>query len=245
MFEAKLKEAKLMKQSIDAASQLISETSLSIRKDGIEMTAMDPANVSMVSFFIDAKAFEKYNLDKDLSIGVSMEDLTKILKRVKADEALELTLASENRLEIGMGKRKFNIPLLDLGDKQTKKPDLAFPAAAEIKTGAFADAISDAEIVSDAVTFEASKTELKLTAEGDGRKVEILLDGKSDDVIKIVADSEARSIFPLDYLKKMLKGVSIAETVNIQLGKDYPLKLSVRDENFQMSYILAPRIENE
>ena len=209
---------------------------------------MDPANVSLVDFKLNKPAFEKYELDKEQSIGISLEDLTQILKRAKANEAIELTLTEENRLEIVINdKRKFNIPLLDLGSKAAKKPSLSFAATIDFKTSLLEDAIADTEIVSDAIVFETDTDKFNIFAEGDGRKVEINF-GKDEDTILDINSKEAtHSMFPIDYLRKMSKGGKMADSATLSLGKDYPLKLELKDADgsFELSYVLAPRIENE
>jgi len=248
MFKARLGESALLKSGIDAVAQLITETTLNLSNEGIRMTAMDAANVSLIDLSLSKSAFESFELDKEQSIGVSLEDLTRILKRAKADQPIDLTLTDENRLEIVInGKRKFDIPLLDLGSKPPKKPNLSFAATIDFKISLLEDAIADTEIVSDAITFETGKDTLNIFAEGDGRKVEINLNREEEAILDINSKEAVSSMFPIDYLRKISKGAKMADSATLFLGKDYPLKLELRDKDskFELSYILAPRIENE
>ena len=248
MFKARLGEAGLLKKGIDAVAQLITETTLNLSQDGVRLTAMDAANVSLVDLSLSKTAFEKFEIDKEQSIGVSLEDLTQILKRAKADEPIDLTLTEENRLEIVLnGKRKFVIPLLDLGSKPTKKPSLTFPVTIDFKSGLLDDVIADTEIVSDALIFETAEDSLKILAEGDGRKAEITIGKDEENILDINSTESVRSMFPIDYLRKMVKGTKMADAATLSLGKDYPLKLELKDGDgkFELCYILAPRIENE
>ena len=246
MFEAKLSEARIFKQSIEAISQLISECTVNLKKDGIELKAMDSANVSMVDFQLLSSAFDKYDLDKDQSIGVNMEDLTQVLKRSRPNDSLVLKL-EDNRLQLLLaGTRRFVIPLLDIGEGVTKTPNLEFPTEVEIKTDVMEECISDAEVVSDAVVFEADKDKFTIIATGDGRKVEAVFDKDSADVIGLQSKGSSRSMFPLDYLKKIIKGAKISETTKIELGTDYPLRVTsgIKDK-VRLRCVLAPRIESE
>ncbi len=245
MFKAKIKEAKLLKHSIEAVSQLITETTLDLKKDGLELIAMDSANVSLVEFKLGTQAFESYKVDKSTSVGVSMEDLTQILKRVKPTESVEISLNdNQNRLELVLaGKRKFDIPLLDLGESSTRRPSLQFPTEVEMKTELLEEGLSDAEIVSDAIILEANKDKFLMRAVGDGRKVESEL-GK-DELVGIKSKEYVKSMFPLDYLKKMMKGAKLSETAKLSIGNDYPLHLEFNGTGAKLSFILAPRIEND
>ena len=50
----------------------------------------------------------------------------------------------------------------------------------------------------------------------------------------------------LEYLKKMIGGSKIANNVTIQFNKGYPLKLEFKEvDKVLLSFILAPRVENE
>lgn len=245
MFEARLAESRLLKQSIDAVSQLISECSVNLSKEGLDLKAMDSANVSMVDFRLLSGAFEKYEIKDRCTIGVSMEDLTQVLRRAKPGDSLVLGMKEKNRLEIIIAeKRQFVIPLLDLGEGVKKTPQLNFPATLEVRTEALEEAITDAEIVSDAIIFEADREKFVVRAEGDGRKAEVHMKKGSEEVIGLDVGEKVHSMFPLEYLKKIVKGARIADTAKIFLGNDYPLKVTaeVKDQ-LSIAFILAPRIE--
>ena len=47
-------------------------------------------------------------------------------------------------------------------------------------------------------------------------------------------------------MKKMIAGSKIADEVSIYFNKDYPLKLEYKTvDKIMLSFILAPRVENE
>ena len=53
-------------------------------------------------------------------------------------------------------------------------------------------------------------------------------------------------IYSTEYLKKMAKSSVLSDTAIIQFSSDYPLKIDFKSLNkLQMSFILAPRIENK
>jgi DNA polymerase III sliding clamp (beta) subunit (PCNA family) len=60
------------------------------------------------------------------------------------------------------------------------------------------------------------------------------------------ADGDVRARYPLDYLKKMIKASKIADSVVVEWGKDYPMKLEFKSKDkCQLSFILAPRVSEE
>ena len=52
-------------------------------------------------------------------------------------------------------------------------------------------------------------------------------------------------MFPLDYLRDMLKNASPDESVLIEFGSDKPVKISYSIGQASLTYFLAPRIESE
>jgi DNA polymerase III sliding clamp (beta) subunit (PCNA family) len=65
-------------------------------------------------------------------------------------------------------------------------------------------------------------------------------------MLQIAAGDTVRSTYSLDYLRKMARASNLAESVVVQFAKDYPLRLDFKSLNkAQMTFILAPRIENK
>ena len=83
MFELKLDNAKHWRDCIDAIVSLIDEGLFSISPEGITLKAMDPSGISMVSFTMPKKAFSKYEIEKAVSIGLNLDNLSKILARTR------------------------------------------------------------------------------------------------------------------------------------------------------------------
>ena len=116
----------------------------------------------------------------------------------------------------------------------------------EMDSKEFRDFIDDASIVSDAVTLKAAENLLLLTAGDTGRKVDIELKQGSDILVSMNIKEPASSIYSVEYLKKMAKAASFADSVTVNFSSDYPLRLDFKAlDQAQMSFILAPRIENK
>jgi len=54
-----------------------------------------------------------------------------------------------------------------------------------------------------------------------------------------------KSKYSVEYLKKMIMGGKITDKVTVCFDRDYPLKLDFKEvDKVQLSFILAPRVEN-
>lgn len=241
-----LSEPKFLKDSISIISDIVTEATFRITPDAIELVAMDPANVAMVIFKLLSSAFEEYNVKEDISLSINMNDFKQVLRRAKANDSVTLEI-DDNKFKITFKSnttRTFFLPIIDVEEKQQKVPDLTFKATITTKSSVINEAIDDADIISESVSFIAEGDELKVNATGDLSKANISI--KADDDTKIVADEKSKSKFSIEYLKKMMQGSKISDKVVVQLSEDYPMKMEYKVLNkVQLAFILAPRVDND
>jgi len=247
MFSIKLSEPKILTSTMSIVSDFVTEATLTIDKDGIRLVAMDPANVSMVILKILPSAFTEFSVDERTELTLNLDNLTQALKRAKASDTIWLT-QERNKLKLtisGKSTKRFYIPLLEKPMKERSVPALEFMARLELDANEFKDFIEDASVVSDSVVFNAEKNLFVLSAGSTGNKLDIELTRANDALLDIAVGEPARAIYSVEYLKKMVKSATLADSVTVQFSNDYPLRLDFKALNkFQMSFILAPRIEN-
>lgn len=243
-----LAEPKFLKDSINIVSELVTEARFTVKKDGLELTAMDPANVALVNYKLLASCFSEYEPGDTTNIGINLTNFKQILRRVGPGDTLVLeTLENKLKVQIrGTSTRTFSLPLIELDDRQQRVPDLKFNATITTDALQLESAIDDADIVAESLAFVAEEKGLMINAEGDLNKalIEIVADGTTKIVIK--EGTKIRARYSIEYLKKMLLASRFAEKVTIEFSKDYPLKLSFRViDKLSLEFILAPRVEND
>ena len=62
---------------------------------GIQLQAMDSAHVCLVSVTLEAEGFDRYQCDRDISLGVDMESMSKVLKCAAKDDIIEISTKGE------------------------------------------------------------------------------------------------------------------------------------------------------
>ncbi|HMK47217.1 MAG TPA: DNA polymerase sliding clamp [Methanocella sp.] len=246
MFKAAI-NAEVFKDAIEAVSTLVDEAKFKITKDSMSARAVDPANVAMVAFDINAKAFDTFEAT-DSEIGIDLIRFMDILGMASRDDKLELHLNEETRkLEIRTGGLAYTLSLLDPGSirKEPKVPSLELPAKIVLNGSELKRAVKAAEKVSDHMALGVKDKTFYVEAEGDLDKVRLEIPESS--LISLNSTSNVRSLFSLDYLDDIVKSLGKAEQVNIDLGSDYPAKFtfSIASGNASVIYLLAPRIESE
>ena len=65
MFEARLVQGSLLKKVLEALKELLNEGSFDCADNGIQLQAMDIANVSLVSLNLRSEGFDKYRCDRN------------------------------------------------------------------------------------------------------------------------------------------------------------------------------------
>jgi len=248
MFTLRVNDTKILNSTIGTISEFISDATFNITTEGMNLVAMDPANISMVILTILPSAFTEYTVNEPTKLTIGLEGLKQALRRVRTGESLTFT-HSNNRLNAtitGNSTRRFSIPLLENEEVERKVPELDFNVSLELDAKEFRDFIDDASIVSDAVNMRAADGVFNLAAGDTGRKVDIELRQESEILKKMNIKETSSSIYSLDYLKKMAKSAAFAETAKVSFSSDYPLRLDFKALNqAQLSFILAPRIENK
>lgn len=249
MFRAVLSDIDLIKTSLTAVGEIIDEGVFKLGKEGISLIAADRAMVAVADLKILATAFEEYEVKEEKDIGLNITNFLSILKRAKAKDKLILEL-KDSKLEITLqnsSKRRFVLPLLDISQEEIPPIDqLEFVSKVEISSEILQSGVDDAEVVSDSVVFEASPNRFLIKAEGDISSAELELEKGNEALIEIKAKDETRARYPLDYLKKMVKAASIADSVILEWGQDFPMKLTFKvTDKLILSFVLAPRVQEE
>jgi proliferating cell nuclear antigen len=246
MFKAVI-NAEVFKDAIEAVSTLVDEAKFRLTADGITVRAVDPANVAMVAFDLNAKAFESFEAT-DGEIGIDLVRLMDIMGMTSRDDKIELRLNEETRkLEIRTGGLTYTLSLLDPSSirKEPKVPNLELPAKIVLTGSELKRAVKAAEKVSDHMALGVVDKNFYIEAEGDLDKVRLDMPGTS--LISLTATENVRSLFSIDYLNDIAKSLGKAEQVSIDLGSNYPAKFNfnIASGNGSVTYLLAPRIESE
>lgn len=240
--------APALKSAIDAIVSIVEEGEFEIVKNGLQLRAMDPSQISMVSFTMPAASFEEYSVSEEKRIGVDIGQLASVLARGKNGEKAELSI-EDGRLVVrfyaAKRKRTFKVPLREPGEKVQREPKIEFKNHAVVKADALKEVLKDAKLVSSHVRLSITPKEFLVEVRGDSGEIREEFEEGGDDVMEIKTAATARSTFPLQYLEDMLKAASSNSAVKINLETDKPLKLEYSIEGASVVYYLAPRIETE
>lgn len=238
-----------LKDSITIISELVTEGRFKIKKNEIELIAMDPANVAMIIFRLLSSCFATYDVPEEKEINLNLTNLKQVLKRASAKDIVSLSVTNDNKLEVQLKSntiRTFSIPLLELDEREQKVPTLTFPVNITLPSTTLNNAIEDVDIVAESVSFIAEPNKFSITATGDLSKANIEMNKGDDIKIDMENDKTIRAKYSIEYLKKIIQGSKISNEAALHFNDNYPLKVDYRViDKVLISFILAPRVDND
>ena len=227
-------------------SELVNEVVFKIDKDKLELVAMDPANVAMIVYKLLSTVFVEYDVGKETEIAVNLDNLKQVLRRAKPSDTLTLELL-ESKLKITLKSssiRVFTLSLISMHEERQKVPDLDFKCIIEMPCILFDEAIEDMDVVSDSVAFEVQDKKFNIQAAGNISTAKVSF--SSGDNVKINSKEDVRARYSIEYLKKIIKGSKLSDSMVLWMSNDYPLKVEYKIiDKLSLATILAPRVSND
>ena len=237
----KLDNPSIMIRAIDVLSELVTEVRMKISDNGININAIDPANVAMVGLTIPKSSFSQFETGPEV-LGINLDNLKKILRRCSSGSSLILEKKG-NLLGIQIQdriKRNFTLNLIDVEREEKEIPNLRFSSAVKINSVDFVDSVEDCSVVADACSFLIRENNFVIEARGlNSARSEF-----SGDEAEITSEvTNCKSRYSLEYLQKFAKGSKLFEKTILKFSEDHPLRMDLKSPTLELSFILAPRVE--
>ncbi|MBI5804135.1 proliferating cell nuclear antigen (pcna) [Candidatus Pacearchaeota archaeon] len=237
-----LQSPKIFSDIVSIISEIVTEVRMKINKEGISLTAVDPANVAMVYFRLPATLFSEFELDREEEIGINLGSLKAVLRRCRPGSSLSLE-KKENMLHLGINdriKRDFSLALIEIESEEKPLPQWEFNSVIHLNSDVLVEVVEDCAIVSDACTFSAEPSKFIVEARGlNSARAEF----SSDEAEIHSGNSTAR--FSLEYLSKFIKGSKISSRATLSFSDNHPMRMDFHTGDVVLSFVLAPRIEQE
>lgn len=237
----KLENPLFLAKVIDIISDLVTEVRIKINEFGMSITAMDPANISMVNFKIPKSSFSQFEVEKEV-LGINLDNLKQVLRRCSPGSSLIME-KKENLLSIHIQdriKRNFTLNLIEIESEERDLPELEFSSVVEINSVDLITSIEDCNIVADACSFIIKDGKFIIEAKSlNSARSEF-----SGDEAKIEAEN-CKAKYSLEYLQKFMKGAKLCEKSVLKFAEEHPLRIDFKTPEMELSFILAPRVETD
>lgn len=262
MFEARLPHAALLKKIIDSIKDLVDQANFDCTSAGIQLQAMDQNHTALVTLLLRADGFDHYTCHRNMTLGLNVASITKILKCVSNDDSVTIraedsadtvTFLFENQEQDKISE--FELKLIDINVEQLGIPDTEYKVTITTPSSRFQNICTHLATIGDVVTITAAKDEVRFSANGEIGAGNITIrpsEGSSDPkkgeaATKFDVQENVSLAFALRYLGFFTKASPLASQVRLSMSKDVPLlvEYSVDEELGHVRYYLAPRIEDE
>lgn len=156
MFEARLLQAGILKKILEAMKDLVTDANFDCSNSGISLQAMDSSHVSLVSLLLRRDGFDLFRCDKNLSLGINLASMGKILKCAANDDIVTMK-ADDNGDHITFifespKKEKvsdFQLKLLEIEAESLGIPDTEYKSVVKMPSGEFQKICRDLTILGD------------------------------------------------------------------------------------------------
>jgi len=263
MFEARLLQGHILKKIMDSIKELVTEANFDCSSTGITLQAMDSSHVSLVALFLRAEGFQQYRCDRNISLGISLASMSKVLKCAGNDDIITLkaedsgdsiSFMFESPKQTRMSH--FALKLMDIDSEHLGIPDTEYKCVIKMSSAEFQRICRELSVIGDTVKISASKEGVKFTVTGDMGSGSIMCkqnasidDDEKEDTVQIKLEDEVSLTFALRYLNFFAKATPLSDTVTLKMSEDVPLVVEYKiGEDSDMGYIrfyLAPKISDE
>lgn len=245
MFNIKLEDNTLFKEAFESISTIVDEVICHIDNEGFRVNAIDRSHICFVSLNLNRELFDEYQCSAPEKICLDTIEFIKILKRMKKNDTLQLTLTEDTgSLQItfdnGETHRTFKIRLIDLEYETPTPPRLDLPASTTCESTLFKDWITDMELFNENLNITINEDHLIIDTESEFGDSRCEYYHGEDNIT-----GTHRSSFSISKLKQIMKANRFSPLITIRLGTDVPVEIRYNKTNAELNYILAPRINEE
>jgi proliferating cell nuclear antigen len=233
---------------VEAIKPIVDEAVFTANSEGITFRAMDASHVSLLDISWKRDGFIEYECnEEEVTFGVRIDELLKLLKRIEKDTQVEISIADgEMQLTASEGKktRNYKLKLLDASKSETPVPKLSFNTRVTMFYDALVDALKDIDVITNVVEIYTNEAMIKFYGKGDAGDAEVVYWQDENISIEMFNEvKESKTAYSLEYLLQMLNAVD-ADNVILEYSSKMPLRLQfLLPFRCDMQYYLAPRAE--
>jgi len=262
MFECRLLQGSILKKIMESIKDLVNEANFDCSSTGITLQAMDSSHVSLVALFLRADGFQHYRADRNISLGISLASMAKILKIAGNDDIITLraedagdavTFMFESPKQTRLSS--FSLKLMDIDSEHLGIPDTEYKCSVKMPSSEFQRIVREITVIGDTVKISASKEGVKFSVSGDMGTGSIICKqnpsvDEEDDAVVIKLEDEVALTFALRYLNFFAKATPLSDVVTLKMSPDVPLvvEYKIQTEDGDMGHIrfyLAPKIAED
>ncbi|KAJ0553146.1 putative proliferating cell nuclear antigen, PCNA [Helianthus annuus] len=249
MLELRLVQGSLLKKVMESIKDLVNDANFDCSATGFSLQAMDSSHVALVSLLLRSEGFEHYRCDRNLSMGMNLGNMAKMLRcagnddivTIKADDGgdcVTFMFESPNQDKIA----DFEMKLMDIDSEHLGIPEAEYEAIVRMPSSEFARICKDLSSIGDTVVISVTKEGVKFSTKGDIGTANIVCRqntsvDKPEEATIIEMQTPVSLTFALRYMNSFTKATPLASQVTEP--KRRVMKIDLDDEEEE----LKPKVE--
>lgn len=242
----------LIKRILESLSELVEEAEIKVSSDGMGIQVMDLMHVALADVFLPCSMFTKYRCDRELSIGVKLKVLVKVLRgmsvenngmfRMECDDAA----TSLNIKNIREGNvLSFKLKLFSFDFETCNVPEFDFDVDVTIPTGEFMYIPKLVGAFGDFIGIEAEDRSVKFVQTGESADTSMTLrESAEKEGVKIDIKSPVSHEVAMKYINLISKVAPLCESVRMSLGAKQPVFFNfVVGDAAYIKFYIAPKVD--
>ncbi|XP_076900729.1 proliferating cell nuclear antigen-like [Bidens hawaiensis] len=258
MLELRLVQGSLLKKVMESIKDLVNDANFDCSATGFSLQAMDSSHVALVSLLLRSEGFEHYRCDRNLSMGMNLGNMAKMLRcagnddivTIKADDGgdcVTFMFESPNQDKIS----DFEMKLMDIDSEHLGIPEAEYEAIVRMPSTEFARICKDLSSIGDTVMISVTKEGIKFSTKGDIGTANIVCRqntsvDKPEEATIIEMQTPVSLTFALRYMNSFTKATPLASQVTVSLSSELPVVVEYKiAEMGYLRFYLAPKIEED
>lgn len=253
-------QSTVLKKVVESLKDLFPEANFDCSSSGISLQNMDSSHVALCSLKLknDEQGFENYRCDRNLTLGLNLTLLSKILKCAGNDDVVTLRATEDGNTLTFVFESKstektstYDMKLMEIDSEALGIPDSDHSCVIKMPSHEFQRICSNLSQLGDSVTIDCHKNRVNFKVAGDLGSGSIELKpstniDKEEDQVSVDLKESCTQSFALKFLCAFTKATSLSDTVNLSLTVEAPIVVEYPiAEHGHLRFYLAPKIEEE
>jgi len=248
MLHLRFSDARTWRYMMASIEKILDDGVFVANEEGLMLRALDPSRVVMVDLFYPSDSFSIYEVEGDeFSFGVSFNVFSRVLRRAKKDDQLELRV-DESFIDVkfvGRGSRRFRIPQISLSYERPGEPRITFTVMVRMVASAFREAIRTVEPIAETLRLVAlDEDRFLMRGRGDLEQAELEFSLSKQSLLEYQVDSPDESSYSVEYFSQMVQAAQAADVAVIEYSADVPVKVTFEyTGGGRLVFYVSPTIE--
>jgi len=246
--EITFSDARVWRYIFSAASKFMDSLLLTVNEEGLTAKGIDPSKTALIEFTIPKNSFDKFEIDGESTVQISLEEAGKILRSAERDDKISLRW-NESSITFVFEKRGvpryFTLPLQTEEAQEIPELSLELGNTFKMSGDALYEGISGIEDVGEVLFIEGDEGILKLRSESDLGEAEIILSTEKGVLEEANVKNPGFSVsYGMEYFTYLKQPIKIAENAVLKAESDMPAELILTFiQDAKLKYYVAPRAE--